>query len=89
MKTKDKILQVLADAGRPLAVHEFGNVWAITESGEKIANALIWIGASENALSARLREMKRDCEGAMIGGDVRVVANRTREGKRFKEWFLA
>lgn len=80
--TKDKILEVMRVAERPLAVHEFKTVIVTLvheDEPPREVNALLWIGASENALSARLRELWA----------VQKVNRKPREGEAFKEWTLA
>lgn len=89
MKTVyDKIEEVLKQAGRALAPHEFDAViFHLRCDVEGIAptSAVVtmagrhFIGCSESALGRRLREMRQQGR----------VTSSTREGKTFKEFALA
>lgn len=72
----DKIEDVLKEAGRPIAAHEFDSVEICDfpyMSGRQ------YVGQSESAIARRLREMRE------VG---RVTAQR-REGTAFVEYSLA
>lgn len=78
-----RIEDVLREAHRALAVHEFENVHiAMTVDhldGGRIVDGRFYVGCSEQTLGRQLRRMR----------ELNLVIATTREGKAFKEYKLA
>lgn len=80
MKKKQKIMQVLVRAMRPLAPHEFADV--IMPDGDSVtgsSDGRRYVGLSESTIGRRLREM-------VVSGDLTV---QRRDGKNFVEYAVA
>lgn len=83
-KAYEKIEEVLREAGRPLAAHEFDTVTIrkasadLPGSGVTTQDGRSYVGQSESSIARRLRELH-------VAG--RVVRRR-REGKQFVEFKL-
>lgn len=76
MKVFDRILEVLRTANRPLAPHEFNDIFP--SLGGMVQNARRYVGCSESALGRRLREMR----------DEGLVGSQRRAGSSYVEYSI-
>lgn len=78
----EKISDVLREAHRSLAVHEFDSVMISMPvdhlSGGRVVDGRFYVGCSEQTLGRQLRKMR----------ELNLVTSRTRDGKKFKEYQL-